>query len=93
MVLADPGLVIVQPVEMDQKLHVAIERQQRIFAERMKRREENAGFQKSILHGLVVFFAGARPYRSITDRRGYLGKAEAIECRPCSAAVFASLKP
>ena len=51
MVLADPGLVIVQPVEMDQKLHVAIERQQRIFAQRMKRREENAGFQKSVLHG------------------------------------------
>jgi hypothetical protein len=51
MVLADPGLVIVQPVEMDQKLHVALERQQRVFRQRMKRREENAGLQKSVVHG------------------------------------------
>ena len=32
MVLADPGLVIVQLVEVDEQVHVALEREQRIFA-------------------------------------------------------------
>src|SRR5580692_1967708 len=67
MMLADPGLVIVQPVEMDQKLHVALERQQRVFAERMERREENACFQESVLHGLSS--TRGLGHRSITDRR------------------------
>ena len=40
VVLADPGLVIVQPVEMDQQLHVALERQQRVLVEGMKGSKE-----------------------------------------------------
>src|SRR5207245_683978 len=67
MVLADPGLVIVEPVEMDQKLHVAVERQQRVLGQRMKGREKNAGLEKSVVHGLV-FVAGvaAAPIVAIT---------------------------
>lgn len=52
MMLANPGLVIVQPIEMDQKLHVPVERQQRIFSEGMKRSKKNAGLQKSVFHRL-----------------------------------------
>src|SRR5712692_975475 len=59
MVLADPGLVIAEPVEMDQKLHVAVESAQRVFRERMKGREENAGLEISVVHGLVFVADGA----------------------------------
>ena len=48
MVLADPGLVIVELVEVDQQVHVALERKQRIFARRMERREEHAGFHVAV---------------------------------------------
>ena len=51
MVLADPGLVIVQPIKMDQKLHVAIEGQQRVFGEGMKGSKKNTCLQKSVFHG------------------------------------------
>ena len=34
VVLADPGLVIVQLVEMDEQVHVALEREQRVLVER-----------------------------------------------------------
>lgn len=46
MVLADPGFVIIQPVEMNQKLHVVIKTEQRIFMERMKRSKKNPGLQE-----------------------------------------------
>jgi hypothetical protein len=54
MMLADPGLVIIQPVEVDQKLHIAVETEQRIFVERMKRGEKYAGLQISVLHGRAL---------------------------------------
>jgi len=51
MVLADPCLVIIQMIEVLQQLHVAIDREQRVLVERMKRREENAGLEKTVVHG------------------------------------------
>src|SRR2546425_1073702 len=51
MMLADPRLVIIEPVEMDEKLHVAVEREQRVFGKRMKGSKKDAGFQKSVAHG------------------------------------------
>jgi hypothetical protein len=33
VMLADPGLVIVKPVEMDQEIHIAVEGEQRVFGE------------------------------------------------------------
>ena len=50
--LADPGLVIVEPVEMDQQFHVALEGEQRVFGQWMKRSKKNAGPQKSLAHGI-----------------------------------------
>src|SRR5580692_8104007 len=47
----------------------------------MKRREENAGLQKSVVHGLGSSSRGLG-YRSITDRRGYLGNAESMQMPP-----------
>jgi hypothetical protein len=41
VMLADPGFVIVEPVEVKQKLHVAIECEQRVFVKRMKGSEKN----------------------------------------------------
>ncbi len=51
--LADPGLVIVQPVEMLDQLHVALDGERRVLAQRMKRGEEDSGSQIAVLH--VVF--------------------------------------
>src|SRR5262245_43396749 len=48
--LADPGLVIVQPVQVNQKLHVAIESEQRVFVQRMKGSEKNPCLQKPVVH-------------------------------------------
>jgi hypothetical protein len=38
---------------MDQELHVAIERQQRVLGERMEGGEEDAGLQETVVHGLI----------------------------------------
>src|SRR5262245_27787020 len=65
--LADPGLVIVQPIEMDEQLHVAIDREQRVFAQRMKRREKDAGLEISVVHGLGLGCLGD-PMVARTDR-------------------------
>jgi len=51
MVLADPGLVIVQPVEMLDQLHVAFDGERGILVKRMERREKDAGTQKTVVHG------------------------------------------
>jgi len=50
MVLADPGLVIVQPVEMLEQFHLALERECRVYFEILKRREKNAAAQIRIIH-------------------------------------------
>ena len=50
VMLADPGLVIVQPVEMLDQLHVALDGERRVLAQRMERREEDSGSQIAVLH-------------------------------------------
>jgi hypothetical protein len=39
VVLADPGLVVAEPVQVGDQLEVALQRQRRVLARRMKRRE------------------------------------------------------
>ena len=58
MMLADPRLVIIQPVEMLEQFEVALDRQGRVFVVVMKRREENSASQIEIAHG-------ALPYRCV----------------------------
>src|SRR5262249_42264664 len=65
MVLADPGLVVVEFVEQDQQIHVALEREQRIFMRRMERREKHAG-----AHITVAGVGHASPTISTCRRRG-----------------------
>jgi hypothetical protein len=60
VMLTDPGLVIIELVEMDQKLHVALKRQQGIFGQRMEGRKENTGLEKSVVHGLGFRAFGSR---------------------------------
>ena len=50
VVLADPGLVIVETVEVLEQLHVAIHRQRRVLIERVERGEEDAGAQVAVVH-------------------------------------------
>jgi hypothetical protein len=49
MVLADPGLVVVQSVEVDEQIHVALEREQRVLIRRMERREKDAGLDVAVV--------------------------------------------
>jgi hypothetical protein len=53
VVLADPGLVVIEPVEVDEQLHVALEGQERVFPNRMEGSKKDAGLQKpvGITHG------------------------------------------
>src|SRR5262249_12633585 len=52
MVLADPGLVIIELIEVDQEVHVAVHRQDRILGQRVERGEKNAGLEESVVvHG------------------------------------------
>jgi hypothetical protein len=54
VVLADPRLVIVEAIEMDQQLHVALEAEQRVLRERVEGREKDAGAYKPVIHRLVL---------------------------------------
>jgi hypothetical protein len=51
VMLADPGLVIVETVEMLDQLHVALDGERRVLAQRMEGREEDAGSKIAVLHG------------------------------------------
>src|SRR6202040_3610139 len=48
------GLVIVKPIEVDQEIHIAVEGEQRVFGQWMKRSEKNARPQKSLGHGIAL---------------------------------------
>ncbi len=54
MMLADPRLVIIQPVEMLEQLEVALDRQGRVLVVVVKRREKNAAAQIEIVHAEVL---------------------------------------
>src|ERR1700749_4815698 len=49
-VLADPPLVIIQPIEMLEQFKVALDRQSRVLVVIVKRREKNAAAQIEIVH-------------------------------------------
>ena len=42
MMLADPGLVVTQPVQMFDQFQIAMDAQRGVFVDRMKRREEDS---------------------------------------------------
>src|SRR5271155_2154667 len=50
MMLADPRLVIIQPVEMLEQFEVALDRERRVLVVVVKRREKNAAAQIEIVH-------------------------------------------
>src|SRR6516164_4262195 len=54
VVLANPRLVIVEAIEMDQQLHVALEAEQRVLRERVEWREKDASAHKPVVHRLVL---------------------------------------
>src|SRR5262249_13777777 len=60
VMLAHPGFVIVQPVEMLDQLHVAVDRQRRVLAQRMEGREEDSGAEVAVLYR---YWHGALPQR------------------------------
>src|SRR5271170_1072719 len=51
MMLADPGLVIIEPVEMLDQLHVPFDGKRRILAKRVEGREKDSGAEIAVLHG------------------------------------------
>jgi hypothetical protein len=50
VVLADPGLVITQPVEVLDELEIALESQAGILVDRVKRRQEDSEAKRGIQH-------------------------------------------
>ncbi len=50
MVLADPRLVVVEPVEMLQQLEIALDRQGRVFVVVVERRQKDAAPQVTLVH-------------------------------------------
>jgi len=55
MVLADPRLVIVQPVEVLEQFEVALDRQGRVFVVIVERRQKNATAQIEIGHAKILW--------------------------------------
>ena len=51
MMLADPRLVVVQPVEVLQQLNVALDRERRILRQIVERRQEDAAPEIGLAHG------------------------------------------
>src|SRR5205085_433130 len=62
MMLADPRLVIVQPVEVLEQLEVALDRQGRIFVMIVERREKDAAAQIELVHAVS---SGGIPHPSL----------------------------
>src|SRR5687767_13719786 len=57
VMLAHPGLVIIQSIEVLEQLHVAVERQQRILAQSVEGREKYAGLEIPVIqdvHGAAI---------------------------------------
>ena len=60
MMLADPGLVVVEPVEVLDELHVAVDRQQRVLVQGVEGGQEDAGLEIPVVQN---GHAGAPPSR------------------------------
>jgi hypothetical protein len=73
VVLADPRLVIVEAIEMDQQLHVALETEQRILGERVEGRERDASAHKPVVHQLVLL--GVSGFAIVASRAHGAGSA------------------
>jgi len=63
VVLADPRLIIIQPVQMLKQLEIALERQRRVFVPGVERRQKDAA-----LEGRVHFRSPDRPVVSAKHR-------------------------
>src|SRR5437763_4010921 len=50
VVLADPRLVIIQPIEMLEQFEIALDRERRVLVVVVERREKNAAAQIQIVH-------------------------------------------
>jgi len=50
MMLADPGLVIIEPVEVLQQLEIPLDRQSRVLVMIVERRHKDAASQVKIAH-------------------------------------------
>ena len=68
------GLVIVKPIEVDQEIHIAVEGEQRVFGQWMKRSEKNARPQKSLGHGIAL----SRRFVGVAQEANRLKAARAI---------------
>ena len=68
------GLVIVKPIEMDQEIHIAVEGEQWVFGQWMKRSEKNARPQKSLGHGIAL----SRRFVGVAQEANRLKAARAI---------------
>jgi hypothetical protein len=60
VMLADPGLVVVETVEMLDQFHVAFDRKRRIFPQRMEGSEEDSGSEIAVLHGVFLRVCAVR---------------------------------
>ena len=58
MMLADPGLVIIEPVEMLQQLEIPLDRQGRVLVVIVERRHEDAAPQVRIAHSRCLRWLG-----------------------------------
>ena len=54
MMLADPRLVVIQPVEMLEQFEIALDRKGRVLVVVVKRREKNSAAQIEIVHAEVL---------------------------------------
>ena len=59
MMLADPGLVVAEPVQPLEQLDIAVDRQRRVFADAMERCQEDAELHAAMGH--CVFSTSRRP--------------------------------
>src|SRR5712691_9197457 len=88
MMLADPRLVVIQPVEMLQEFEVALDRQGRVLVVIMKRRQEDAASQIAITHD-VASGAGRSPVVIVGDwprwRQAISGRARIRAAHPSPA--------
>src|SRR6266851_10394550 len=91
MMLADPRLVVAEPVEVLQQLHVALDRQGRVLVVIMKRRQKDAAAQVEIAHGVASGAEGS-PHVIVGDCARF---RQAISGGPCIAlrAAQAALRP
>src|SRR6266699_6823508 len=84
MMLADPRLVIIEPVEMLQQLEVALDRQGRVLVVIMERRQEDAAAQIEIAHvALPRGWDRARALLSSMSRVPRVPASEFPGCRTC----------